>query len=73
MAKKLNFTFVCFNNPKKERSVTHVEGVDTPSFKCPRCGLQLVWVDDDKGKRFGAHGKTKEDINHELRKVEEVR
>jgi hypothetical protein len=71
MAKKYSFTFICFNNPEGERSVTHAENIDTPSFKCARCGLRLVWKAKDKS--FGAHGKTKDDIKHELRKVQELK
>jgi len=73
MAKVHNFTFICFNNEAGDRSVTHAEGITTPSFKCPRCGMQLAWVDDGKGKRFGAHGKSDKDVKHEIRKVEEVK
>ncbi|RLI87364.1 MAG: hypothetical protein DRP01_02045 [Archaeoglobales archaeon] len=73
MPKTRNFTYICFNNEKGDRSVTHMENVSTPSFKCPRCDMQLMWIDDHRGKKFGAHGRTDEDIKHELRKVEEVR
>ena len=70
MAKANNFTYICFNNPEGERNLIHSENVSTPSFKCPRCGLQLVWKAEDR--TFGAHGKTDKDIKHELRKVEEL-
>lgn len=72
---RYNFVVICTNNKEGDRNTTHIEGVEGPSFKCPRCGLQLVWiVDAAKGeRRLGAHGRTSENIAHELRKVEELR
>jgi len=60
-----NFTYFC----EKENSIGKATDVKGNSFKCEHCNQRLIYL--EKEKRLGAHGKTKETIDHELRQVDE--
>lgn len=60
-----NFTYFC----KKENDIGKAADVKGNSFTCELCGQRLIYLEDEK--RLGAHGKTKETIDHELRQVDE--
>lgn len=79
MAKKAprqiyRITFVC---RKSNNTLTTVEEVKTPSFKCPLCKRTLLYLPEER--RLTSHGEPKPGKDskapppeHELRRVTEV-
>jgi hypothetical protein len=39
-------------------------------FSCPRCNMHLAYIPETR--KLGAHGKSAENLNHELRQVTEL-
>jgi transcription initiation factor IIE alpha subunit len=64
--KQYRVTFFC--RAKGANTLTTVENVKT-SFKCPICETTLIYLANEH--KLGAHGKSVDSKEHELRKVQE--
>ena len=53
-----------------KKEVTTAENIKGSSFRCPLCELALVYLPNEH--RLGSHGRSSQNIGHELRRVEEM-
>jgi transcription initiation factor IIE alpha subunit len=62
-----NFTFIC--RAGKEAETLRVDHSKS-NFECPACKLLLTYIHSTK--KLGAHGRSEQTLQHELRQVTEL-